>query len=70
MPSSDALNSTFRLLVTQSDNSWPLNLWMRRYRTRRQLKALSHSDPERLLKDLGLHATAVKAECKKWFWQA
>lgn len=70
MPSSEALTNTFRLITSQSGNSLQLNLWMRRYRTRRQLKAVLHSDPERLLKDLGLHAAAVKAECKKWFWQA
>ena len=70
MASTEALNNSFRLLATKTNKSRTWNLWVRRYKTRRQLKAVSRNDPERLLRDLGLRATAVRAEYEKWFWQA
>lgn len=59
-----------RKLTELSLNATVWKLWLRRYHTRKQLHALSQQDPERLLRDLGLHAAAVQTECKKWFWQA
>lgn len=69
MPHAAALSSTFDLASAEANNTGRRKLWLRRYRTRKQLKALLQDDPERLLRDLGLHATAVQTECKKWFWQ-
>ena len=68
MHQSELLNQ--HKLSELSPNASVLKLWLRRYRTRKQLHALSQQDPERLLRDLGLHATAVRSEYKKWFWQA
>lgn len=58
-----------KLSKSSSSSKWPWKIWLRRYTTRKQLKALSHDDPERLQRDLGLQATAAKEEYSKWFWQ-
>lgn len=69
MPQPTVLKSAFNVLAANVDDKWPWRLWLRRYQTRRQLWALFLNDPELLLRDLGLNAKAVQAECKKWFWQ-
>ena len=69
MPHAEALSKPFDLPSAEANNKERGKLWLRRHRTRKQLKALLQDDPQRLLRDLGLHATAVQAECKKWFWQ-
>ena len=69
MPQAEALSKPFDLALAEANNTERRKIWMRRYRTRKQLKALLRDDPERLLRDLGLHATAAEAECRKWFWQ-
>ncbi len=43
--------------------------WLRRYRTRRQLRNLLLLDPERLARDLGISVDCARAECKKPFWR-
>lgn len=47
----------------------PLALWLRRHRTRCQLRALHQQDPQRLFQDLGLEPDAVERELRKRFWQ-
>jgi uncharacterized protein YjiS (DUF1127 family) len=42
-----------------------LALWLRRRRTRRQLRDLD----TRLLNDIGIDAQARARECAKWLWQ-
>lgn len=46
-----------------------LRLWYKRYRDRRQLRALRGRD-ERFFKDIGVSSATVYAEGSKWFWQA
>lgn len=40
-------------------------LWMRNYRTRRQLRLLSSE----MLADIGVSSTQARKECEKHFWQ-
>ncbi len=48
--------------------TWALTvgLWLRRSRTRRDLRALEMYR----LTDVGLSERQRAAECRKWFWQA
>jgi len=55
---------------TLDDSRCLLKVWIRRHKTRKDLKELWINDPDRLLVDLGLHPFAVEKECRKWFWQA
>lgn len=66
--------ATLHDIVKQSEQSakqfhLPWKLWLQRHRTRKQLHALSLSDPDRLLKDLALHPHTVRLECAKPFWR-
>lgn len=42
-----------------------MDLWVRRWRTRRRLRDLS----PHLLADVGLTEADRRQECAKWFWQ-
>lgn len=44
-------------------------LWLRRYKTRKQLHALLIGDSDRLHHDLGLSREKVLAEISKPFWR-
>ena len=67
----NALSSTATYSSTNhlTTKELPWKLWIMRYRTRKQLKALLSNDPQRVIQDLGLHRFTVQQECKKWFWQ-
>ncbi len=42
-----------------------LQVWQERAKQRRQLAALS----DRMLRDIGVSASDVEGEIRKWFWQ-
>lgn len=42
-----------------------LGIWLRRHRTRLQLRALDAHD----LQDIGLSESQRDRECARWFWQ-
>lgn len=64
------LNADLSPTRMSSDTVIPWKIWVMRYRTRKQLEKLLRTDPDLLIRDLGLHHIAVQRECKKWFWQA
>ena len=44
-------------------------LWAQRFKTRKQLRQLYLTDPDRLHDDLGLSSDEVMAEIEKPFWR-
>ena len=44
-------------------------LWAQRFKTRKQLRQLYLTDPDRLHDDLGLSSDEIMAEIEKPFWR-